>query len=85
MAVTAASATLGALSGVLGLFWYVGGQGQPVGGAVLDNGLRSPMPVIEVGPPLWVYFLAGILGAFVAAGIAFAALRASDRSDAATA
>lgn len=74
---TAVSAGLGALSGVLGLFWFVRAQGQPGGGAVLDNGLRSPMPVIEIGPPFWGYLLAGLLGGFVAVGMALAARRAS--------
>jgi ABC-type branched-subunit amino acid transport system permease subunit len=65
-----------------GLVWFTREQPQPPGSAVLDNGLRSPMPVIVIGPPLWVYLLAGTFGALVGAGIAMAALRVRGRTSA---
>lgn len=80
----AVSAALGALSGVLGLFWFARGQGQPGGGAVIGEGLRSPMPVVEIGPPVWAYLLAGLLGGLVAVGMALAARRSSGRFKGAT-
>lgn len=81
--VRAAYATLGAATGI-GLIWLTREQPQPPGSVVLDNGLRSPMPVIVIGPPLWVYLLAGVLGALVGAGVALVAVRASGRTDAET-
>ena len=80
---TALSVALGLATGV-GLIWLTRAQPQPPGSVVLDNGLRSPMPVIVVGPPLWVYVLAGILGALVGAGLALAAFRVGARLNAAT-
>ncbi len=65
---------LGAAAGI-GLIWFTQEQPQPPGSVVLDNGLRSPMPVIVVGPPLWIYLLAGVVGALVGFGVALAALR----------
>lgn len=64
------------------LVWFTREQLQPPGSAVLDNGLRSPMPVIVIGPPLWVYLLAAILGALVAGGLALAAFRVRGRTTA---
>lgn len=76
--VTGAVAALGAAAGI-GLIWFTQEQPQPPGGVVLDNGLRSPMPIIVIGPPLWVYLLAGVLGALIGIGVALAALRVFGR------
>lgn len=59
----------------------MGEKPQPPGSVVLDNGLRSPMPVIVIGPPLWVYLVAGVLGALIGAGIAVWLFRTSGRRD----
>jgi hypothetical protein len=62
--------------------WFTREQPQPPGSAVLDNGLRSPMPVLVFGPPLWADLLAGILGALVGGGTALAAFRFRGRTSA---
>ena len=69
---------LGAVTGI-GPIWLTRAQPQPPGSAVLGSGLRSPMPVIVIGPPLWAYLLAGIFGAVIGAGVALAASRVSRR------
>lgn len=63
------------------MIWLTREQPAPPGSVVLDNGLRSPMPVIVMGPPLWVYLLAGVLGVLVGAGIALAAFHVGGRTD----
>jgi hypothetical protein len=80
---TAVSAALGLATGV-GLIWFAREQPRPPGSVVLDNGLRSPMPVIVIGPPVWVYLLTGILGALAGAGIALAAFHVGGRANAET-
>jgi hypothetical protein len=42
------------------------------------------MPAMVIGPPLWVYLLAGILGALVGVGIPLAAFRFGSRTSAGT-
>lgn len=64
--IAAMTAVVGALLGV-GLVWITKERALLPGSVVLDNGLRSPMPVIVVGPPLWAYVLAGTLGALLGA------------------
>ena len=76
--VTAVSAALGAAAAV-GLVWFTRPQPPPPGGTLLDNGLRSPMPVIVIGPPPWVYLLAAILGALMGAGVVLAAFHMANR------
>ena len=73
-------AALGAAAGV-GLVWLTRAQPHPPGSSVLDNGLRSPMPVVVIGPPLWVYLLAGVVGALVVGGVALAALHVRGRTE----
>lgn len=76
---TAVCAALGAVSGV-GLVWFMRTQPRPPGSSVLDNGLRSPMPVVVIGPPVWVYLVAGVVGALVVSGIALAATHVRRRT-----
>ena len=49
----------------LGLVWITQERAQQPGSVIRDSPLRSPMPVIVVGPPMWVYLLAGTLGALL--------------------
>lgn len=76
--VTAVSAAVGATAAV-GLVWFTRPQPQAPGGTLLDNGLRSPMPVIVIGPQPWVYLLAAIVGALIGTGIVMAAFHIAGR------
>ena len=74
--VAAVSAALGATAG--GLVWFTQTKPPPPGSVLLDNGLRSPMAMIAVGPQPWIYLLGAIFGVLLATGIALAAFLVAD-------